>query len=81
MKNELPRHGALAVDGCRDYVRVIGDQEDWAQCTKWGQVPFFDFLKGVKPHFSMEEKGLDPVSFSMNKKSRPESIRDGRELS
>jgi hypothetical protein len=25
--------GALAVDGCEDYVRFIGDQEDWETVT------------------------------------------------
>jgi hypothetical protein len=26
--------GALAVDGCEDYVRLIGDKEDWEALTK-----------------------------------------------
>lgn len=38
--------GALAVDGCADYVRVIGDKEDWAQ---WEAAGAEDAAKHLPP--------------------------------
>lgn len=37
---------ALAVDGCADYVRVIGDKEDWAQ---WEAAGVEDVTKHLPP--------------------------------
>lgn len=38
--------GALAVDGCADYVRVIGDKEDWEQ---WEAAGAGDVAKHLPP--------------------------------
>lgn len=38
--------GALGVDGCADYIRVIGDKEDWAQ---WEAAGAADVAKYLPP--------------------------------
>ena len=43
--------GALAVDGCEDYVRVIGDKEDWAQ---WEAAGAADVAKHLPPLTDVE---------------------------